>query len=78
VQGFKIGIYNQRPELESLTDERLNILVYGNTCIPKILESGVVSLLLDPGSPIVASKHGRGTVILLKIDKLVFSYVMKV
>jgi len=78
VHGFKIGIYNQRPEIESLSGEGLNILVSGNTCIPKILESEIVPLMLDPGSPIVPSKHGRGTVILLKIDKLVFSYVIKV
>jgi len=76
--GFKIGIYNQRPDLESLASERINILVSGNTCVPKILESETVPLMLDPGSPMVPSKHGRGTVILLKIDKLVFSYVLKV
>lgn len=75
--GFTIGVYNQRPDLESLAGERINILISGNTCIPKILESETVPLLLDPGSATVPSKHGRGTVILLKIDNLVFSYVMK-
>jgi putative phosphoesterase len=77
VQGFKIAIYNQRPDITALAPEKIGILVSGNTCIPKILETEAVPLLLDPGSPTIPSKHARGTVILLKIDKLVFSYIIK-
>ncbi|NMC04249.1 MAG: metallophosphoesterase family protein [Candidatus Lokiarchaeota archaeon] len=77
VQGFKIGIYNQRPDIQALASEKLSILVSGNTCLPKIQETETIPLLLDPGSPTIPSKHARGSVILLKIDKLVFSYIIK-
>ncbi len=78
VQGFKIAVYNKRPDITAaLAAEKISILVSGNTCTPKILETEAVPLLLDPGSPTIPSKHARGTVILLKIDKLVFSYIIK-
>ncbi|MEX2680464.1 MAG: metallophosphoesterase family protein [Candidatus Sigynarchaeota archaeon] len=77
VQGFKVAVFNQRPEVPALGAEKIHVLVSGNTCIPKILESEAIPLLLDPGSPTIPSKHARGTVILLKIDKLVFSYIIK-
>ncbi len=77
VRGFKVGIYNQRPEIPTLAAEKINILVSGNTCMPKILETEAIPLLLDPGSPTIPSKHAGGTVILLKIDKLVFTYIIK-
>jgi putative phosphoesterase len=77
VQGFKIAIHNQKPDIAALAGEKISILISGNTCTPKILETEAIPLLLDPGSPTVPSKHARGTVILLKIDKLVFSYIIK-
>ncbi|MBN2150746.1 MAG: metallophosphoesterase family protein [Candidatus Lokiarchaeota archaeon] len=77
VQGFKVAVHNQRPEIPALGAEKVHILVSGNTCTPGIRETEEVPLMLDPGSPTIASKHARGTVILLKIDKLVFSYIIK-
>jgi len=78
VQGYIVAVHNQRPDIDSFKGKHINVLVSGNTCIPKLLESEAVPLLLDPGSPTVASKHGRGTVMLLKLDKLVSSYIMRV
>ncbi len=78
VQGYTIAVHNQRPDINAFKGKHVNVLVSGNTCIPKLLESEAIPLLLDPGSPTVPSKHGRGTVMLLKIDKLVYSYIMKV
>jgi len=77
LHGFKVAIYNQRPDVSAIGAEKIHILVSGNTCTPKILETEAIPLLLDPGSPTIPSKHARGTVILLKIDKLVFSYIIK-
>jgi hypothetical protein len=78
VHDLKISIHNPKPGITTITGGKISTLIMGDTCSPKILEIEVIPLLLDPRPPTTLSKHARGTVILLKIDKLVFSHIIKI
>ncbi|MFX0100164.1 MAG: metallophosphoesterase family protein [Candidatus Hodarchaeota archaeon] len=78
IGGFNIGIFHEKPGLEDITKRNIDILITGNTCIPKIEESREIRLSLNPGSPTFPKKYKNGTVILLKIDEdMLFSYIIK-
>ena len=78
IEGYNIGVYNEKPSLESIKSEKIDILISGNTCIPKIDESKEIRLSLDPGSPTQPAKFDQGTMILLKLGKMTFSYIIRV
>ena len=76
---YKVGIYHEKPALETITNKNIDILITGSTCIPKIQESREMRLALNPGSPTFPKKYKNGTVILLKIDdEMLFSYIIKI
>lgn len=79
-EGFNIGISNEPPSVEVIKTQKINILVHGSTCIPKIEESQELRLSLNPGTPFgsLNPKQSNGTVILLKHkNNLLFSYIVK-
>ncbi len=77
-RGYKIGIFPVHPGDAVAKEKGIDILVTGNTCIPRVRESREIRLSLDPGSPTFPAKYDKGTVILLKLGKLLFSYIIKV
>jgi hypothetical protein len=74
---YTVGVFNEVPSDDVIAENGINILIHGNTCVPKIDESKSVRLSLDPGSPTFPAKYQNGTVILLKIDRLLFSYIIR-
>ncbi|MHA1679959.1 MAG: YfcE family phosphodiesterase [Promethearchaeota archaeon] len=78
--GYRVGLINEKPPLDFIKENNIQILVTGNTCIPKIEESRELRLSVNPGTPFkrYSPKNLNGTVILLKnSSKLLFSYVIK-
>ncbi|MHA1368816.1 MAG: metallophosphoesterase family protein [Promethearchaeota archaeon] len=77
IKGYKIGVFNEKPDDDVIKKYGINILIHGKTCIPKIEETENLRLSLNPGSPTCPKKTKNGTIILLKISDLLFSYIIK-
>ncbi|MHA1792306.1 MAG: metallophosphoesterase family protein [Promethearchaeota archaeon] len=81
VGDFKIGLFHEKPDMKMIKEKKINILIHGHDCIPKIQEGKDLRLILNPGTPFpkYSPKFNNGTIMLLKIkSELVFSYIIKV
>ena len=81
IDDYRIGLFNEFPGNKVAMEHGINILIHGNTCIPRIKESKEIRLILNPGTPFAkhSLKYKNGTIILLKMrGQMLFSYIIKV